>query len=191
LVYEEFTMNAMRTRRQFLDEVGQGMLIASVGYTTAVEIGLAPARAYGASESLTFGPLEPLVAMMQDTPTERLLPLLVERLQSGTELRRLVAAAALANARSFGGEDYVGFHAMMALAPAYHVAAELPEGEKPLPILKVLYRNNQRLREVGGRKAEVLRPVHPATIPAIPGPSTGGATLRDAVRRKDLELAHV
>ena len=30
-----------------------------------------------------------------------------------------VAAAALANARAFGGEDYVGFHTMMALSPSY------------------------------------------------------------------------
>jgi hypothetical protein len=162
------------------------MLIASLGYTTAVEIGLAPARACEAPESLSFGPLEPLVELMQDTPTERLLPLLVQRLRAGTELRALVAAAALANARTFGGEDYVGFHTMMALAPAYHMAAELPESRKPLPVLKVLYRNNRRIREVGGRKAEVLRPVPPATHLE---PSAGGAALRDAVRHKDLELA--
>ena len=35
----------------------------------------------------------------------------------------------------------MGFHTMMAMAPAYHMAAELPEGQKPLPILKVLYVN--------------------------------------------------
>ena len=42
------------------------------------------------------------------------------------ELRQLVAAGALANARTFGGEDYVGFHTMMALAPGFHIAQELP-----------------------------------------------------------------
>ena len=73
---------------------------------------------------------------MQETPTNRLLPLLVERLRSGTELRELVAAAALANAGTFAGEDYVGFHTVMALAPAYHMAVELPKDQAPLPILK-------------------------------------------------------
>ena len=126
-------MGSIRNRRQFLAKVGEGMLVASVGYATAVEMGLAAARAEEAPGSLAFGPLEPLVALMQETPTNRLLPLLVERLRSGTELRQLVAAAALANARTFGGEDYVGFHTMMALAPAYHMAAELPEARRRCP----------------------------------------------------------
>ncbi len=63
---------------------------------------------------------------MQETPIERLLPTLVERLQGGTELKSLVAAGALANARTFGGEDYIGFHTLMAMSPAYHMALELP-----------------------------------------------------------------
>src|SRR5262245_29400509 len=108
-------MNTPRTRREFLTEVGRGMLVASVGYEVASELGLASALAE-TSEALSFGSLEPLVCLMQETPVNRLLPALVEKLQSGTDLRRLVAAAALANARTFGGEDYVGFHTMMALA---------------------------------------------------------------------------
>jgi hypothetical protein len=176
----------MRSRRQFLAKVGEGMLVASVGYAAALDMGLTSARAEEVSGSLSFGPLEPLVALMQETPTNRLLPILAERLRSGTELRELVAAAALANARTFAGEDYVGFHTMMALAPAYHMAKELPEAQRPLPILKVLYRNNQRIRDVGGRKAEKLRPVR---LDATIQPPPSGETLRDAVRHKNLELA--
>jgi len=178
-------MNAAHSRRRFLHEVGQAMLVASVGSTTATDLGLTPALGATEAESLTFGPLEPLVELMQETPTDGLLPLLVKRLRSGVTLRELVAAAALANARTFGGEDYVGFHTMMALAPACHMAAELPVERGPLPVFKVLYRNNQRIHEFGGRKAEVLRPVPPAT-PAGP---TGGAELRAAVRSKDLDLS--
>jgi hypothetical protein len=36
---------------------------------------------------------------MQETPANKLLPALTQKLDSGTDLRRLVAAAALANAR--------------------------------------------------------------------------------------------
>ncbi len=179
-------MKTITSRRQFLAEVGQGMLIASVGYGAAVDMGLSPARADQQAESLTFGPHEPLVDLMQETPTDRLLPLLVGRLRSGATLGDLVAAAALANARTFGGEDYVGFHTMMALAPAFHMAAELPEAERPLPILKVLYRNNKRIQEVGGRKAEVLRVVQPM---AVDPRSAGGEVLRTAVRDKDMQRA--
>ncbi|MHB8953653.1 MAG: hypothetical protein ACYC4U_11845 [Pirellulaceae bacterium] len=180
-------MRSFRTRRDFLAEVGRGMLIASVGYSAAIDLELATVQGEPPQESsLTFGDLEPLVVLMQETPIERLVPSLVERLKSGTSLIQLLKAAALANARTFGGEDYVGFHTAMALAPAYHMAAALPAAQQPLPIFKVLYRNSQRIQEVGGRSREVLRPVLPASLSAL---SAGGELLRDAVRRKDIDLA--
>ena len=133
-------MNTRRSGREFLGDVGRGMLVASVGLGTASDMGLGPARAADdAGGPITFGGLEPLVGLMQETPVNKLLPLLTEKLQSGTDLRRLVAAAALANARTFGGEDYVGFHTMMALAPALHMSRELPEKSRPLPVFKVLF----------------------------------------------------
>src|SRR5216683_4302703 len=108
-----------QTRRDFLAAVGKGMLIASVGPALAADLGLHSVRADESSEELNFGKLEPLVCLMQETPAQKLLPLVVEKLGTGTELKEILATAALANARSFGGEDYVGFHTMMALAPAY------------------------------------------------------------------------
>src|SRR5947209_13124962 len=110
--------------------------------------------------------MEPLVRLMQDTPVARLLPALTARLKDGTDLRSLVAAAALANARTFGGEDYVGFHTLMALAPAFHMTRELPEDRRALPVLKVLYRNTNRIHEHGGCGSEVLHPVKPGTLSA-------------------------
>jgi hypothetical protein len=179
-------MKTPRTRREFLSEVGRGMLIATVGYEVATDLGLASVLAEETSEALTFGQLEPLVCLMQETPVNRLLPTLVSQLESGTDLRQLTAAAALANARTFGGEDYVGFHTMMALAPALHMSAELPPETRALPVFKVLYRNTNRIQEHGGRKGEVLHVVKPAT----PTPDrVGGELLREAVRRKDVDGA--
>ena len=74
-------------------------------------------------------------------------------------------------------EDYVGFHTMMALAPAFHMARELPEDRRALPVLKVLYRNTNRIHEHGGRASEVLRTVRPGELSA--GHDSGEA-LRDA-----------
>jgi hypothetical protein len=179
-------MNTPHTRREFLAEVGRGMLVATVGYGMASELGLAPAFAADAPEALTFGPLEPLVRFMQETPVNKLLPALADKLKSGADLRRLVAAAALANARTFGGEDYVGFHTMMALAPSLHMAQELPDALQPLPVFKVLYRNTNRLQEKGGRKDEVLHPVKPITLSEG---RLGGELLREAVHRKDVAEA--
>jgi hypothetical protein len=162
------------------------MLVATVGYEVASELGLASALAEETADTLSFGSLEPLVCLMQETPADRLLPALVKQLRSGADLRRLVAAAALANARTFGGEDYVGFHTMMALAPALHMAQELPTELQPLPVFKVLYRNTNRIQERGGRKEEVLHSVKPA---GLSEGRVGGEILREAVRNKDVNAA--
>src|SRR5437588_188978 len=112
-----------QSRREFLTDVGKGMVVASVGAGLANDLGFSTA---------------------------------------------------------FGGEDYVGFHTMMAIAPAYHMAGELPAPRRALPVLKVLHRNAQRIQEHGGTRNEVLRPVAAAQLP---GNRPGSEVLRDAVRR--------
>jgi hypothetical protein len=168
-----------RTRREFLRDVGAGVVLASVGSSLATDLGFSTAYAQQGAERLTFGNLEPLVSLMQETTAAQLMPQVVQRLQGGTPLRDVVAAAALANARTFGGEDYVGFHTVMAMAPSYHMAQELPEARRALPVLKVLFRNATRIQEHGGTRNEVLHPVQAGQLPAGRVP---GEVLRDAVR---------
>ena len=180
------TSPPLQNRREFLADVGRGMVTASVGVGIARELGLSSALAEEAEARLEFGALEPLVRLMQDTPVAKLLPVLVEKLRAGTELKQLVTAGALANARTFGGEDYVGFHTMMALAPGFHIAQELPAEQQPLPVFKVLYRNTNRIQEFGGASHEVLRPVI-ATTTAMP--ANPGEYLREAVHSKDAARA--
>jgi hypothetical protein len=174
------------SRRQFFQDVGRGMLVASVGYSLAVDCGFSPAWADEEPGELTFGRLEALVARMQETPADQLQPQLVELLRTGTSLHDLVCAAALANARGFGGEDYIGFHTLMALGPAYSMTSLLPESERALPLLKVLYRNTNRLQEVGGRANEALSLVQPAEL-ATDTPAA--EQLRQAVHNRDREGA--
>jgi hypothetical protein len=175
-----------RTRREFLEDVGRGMLVASLGSAAAFELGIAPSIAEEASQRLTFGKLEPLVSFMQATPPEKLLPLLVEKLNSGTELKTLVSSAALANARAFGGQDYTGYHTFMALAPAYRMAGELPADRQALPVLKVLYRNSSRIQEQKFGEHDTLQHVHAAEPVA---PDRGGELLREAIRAVDRSAA--
>ncbi len=180
------TMNRSH-RREFLANVGRGMLLASVGQVVAEDLGLAPAALADDSASrLTFGPIEPLVALMQDTPIERLLPAVVDRIKSGEEFSRLVAAAALANARTFGGQDYEGYHTVMALVPAYEMSRELPDSQKALPILKVFYRNTNHIQHMGGHSHEALHAIAPAEFSAG---LCGAESLREATRRRDYEGA--
>jgi hypothetical protein len=170
-------------RREFLGEVGRGMLIATIGSAVASDLGLANAFADDAPARLTFGAIEPLVALMQDTPANELAAKVIAEIRSGVPLKRIVEAAALANARTFGGEDYVGFHTMMALSPALHMAGELPSASQALPVLKVLYRNTNRIQERGGSKEEVLHQVAAAKASTE---TACGEKLRELVRQRDL-----
>jgi hypothetical protein len=174
------------TRRQFLADVGRNMLIAGIGAELAADLGLGAVSAADAPKALDFGEMEPLVCLMQETAPNKLLPILVERLKQGTELKTLVAAGALANARTLGGEDYIGFHTMMALPSAYRMSQELPAERRPLPVFKVLYRNTSRIQARGGRKHETLRPVEPAAAPAD---GDQADVFLAAVRRRDMKGA--
>lgn len=167
-------------RREFLQDVGNGMLIAGLGASLAAEFGISSAFAAEGGDSLAFGKLDSLVGLMQEVPGRKLQPILVKKLKAGDAgLNDMIAAAALANAETFGGEDYVGFHTEMALLPALQMAKELPTERQPLPVLKVIYRNADRIQGVGGAKKKTLKPVSPAELPKSP---TGGQLLRDATR---------
>ena len=176
-----------RYRREFLGDVGRGMLVAGVGASLAQDLGLVShAFADGSAKRLTFGEMEPLVTVMEETPTGMLLPVLVDRINDGADLRSLVTAAALANARTFGGQDYDGYHALMALAPALQMANELPASERALPVLKVLYRNTFHIQNVGGRAHEAL---HPIEASSASDARPAADALRDASRARDMDRA--
>jgi hypothetical protein len=160
------------------------MLAGSLGVGLAADLGVGTVRAEEESGGrITFGEMEPLVALMQETPLKRLQRVLVEKIREGADLRTLVAAGTLANARTFGGRDYVGYHTFMALAPALDMAGRLPAELKPLPVLKVLYRNTKQIHSVGGVKSEALKKVAEST-----GRASGtheenvGLALREATR---------
>ena len=136
-------------RREFSDETWGGGADRHGGVRGRRRPRAGPVWA-GRPERLTFGRRaagrpDAGNAARQDRPP------IVAAAQAGHRAETLVAAAALANARTFGGEDYIGFHTMMALAPAFHMAGELPEEQQALPVLKVLYRNANRIQESGGR----------------------------------------
>jgi len=175
----------MRTRRELLSDVGRGMIAAGLGTSLASDLGFRTAWAEDGTDRLAFGALDPLVNFLRDTPPDKLVTKVVEKLKSGTDLRQLVTAAALTNARAFGGEDYIGFHTLMALAPAFQMSQqETDAAKKPLAVLKVLHRNATRLKEVGPTK-ETLKVVQPGKL----GTERGGEHLRAAVRKADMTVA--
>lgn len=175
-----------RNRRQFLADVGKGMLVASVGSALATDLGLAPAYADDTPDKLTFGDREPLVTLLQQTPADKLLPILVDKLNSGTDLRTLVAAGALANARAFAGHDYDGYHTFMALTPSYHMSQELPKEKQALPVLKVLHRNSRFIQNAHCHDHDTMHVIAHTSGADIKNDSTA---LQKLTRKADQDAA--
>ena len=69
--------------------------MASLGPGVMSELRLVP-PAFGAEpeQSLTFGDMEPLVRLLQETPVERLQGSLLQELENGRDLKTLIAAGA-------------------------------------------------------------------------------------------------
>src|SRR5262245_14575881 len=151
----------MRTtsRREFLSGVGKSVGYAALGFALTSRLGLAEAMSLLVRERLRFGRLDPLVDLLQETPADALLPLVVQKLSHGTSLADVVGAAALANARAYGGTNYNGYHALMAMMPSFEMAAQMPEPYAALPVLKVLHRNARFLQESGRASDDALQPL--------------------------------
>ncbi|MEX0712324.1 MAG: hypothetical protein WD278_08235, partial [Pirellulales bacterium] len=127
------------------------------------------------------------VELMRATPAEKLQPLLAAMVVKGeTDLKTLTAAGALANAVTFGGCDYVGFHTAMAMLPALEMSRLLSSGRQPLPVLKVLYRNAQQIQSVGGASTTALQALDAAEHAAE---GDLGVQIRDACRKADVDSA--
>src|SRR5215813_10157421 len=81
-------------RRDFLQEVGGGMLAVLVGPALAAELGLA-AEDNKEGQAKTADGLARLSQIIQQTPTNDLLPALHTGLKNGVSLKELIAAGAL------------------------------------------------------------------------------------------------
>lgn len=177
------------SRRRFMQNVGSGMLIAGLGSNLAIELGTASEDSLRPpSAGNDYGRFGRWVTLMQELKPDQLQVKMVEELgKNAVSLQDLVAAAALANAETFGGQDYVGYHAEMALLPALQMSAELPEPRKPLPVLKVLYRNSSRIQQYGPNK-KTLKPIEGTGTQSV-SVDRFGPELRQLVRQADMDKA--
>ncbi|HJS06695.1 MAG TPA: hypothetical protein VJ809_03520, partial [Pirellulales bacterium] len=175
------------SRRNFLESVGGGMLVVGLGTALSTELGLRSVLADETPRDLSFGRYDSLVDLMQNNSPGALQPILIEKLARGeTNVKDLIAAGALANAETFGGEDYVGFHTAMAMLPALQMTEMLPSDRRPLPILKVLFRNTQQIQQYGGASKKTLREMHAAEEAAV---ENRAIAIRDACRVGDVDRA--
>jgi len=172
-------------RREFLKQVGGGMLAVLIGPALAADLGLA-ADDNKDDKARIPADLAHLSELIQQTSTQDLLPALDKKLKNGTSLKELIAAGALANARAFGGQDYNGYHSFMALCPSYGMAMALPEKERPLPILKVLYRISTHIHGAHCANEDHLDRVEPVKLDDRTSPAE---QMREAARANNLAQA--
>jgi hypothetical protein len=168
----------------FLSDVGRGMLAAGLGTCLANELGFPTAFANEGADEIPLGEYAALVELMRSTPAEKLQPMLAQMLVKGeVDLKKLIGAGALANAVTFGGCDYVGFHTAMAMLPALGMSRMLADGRQPLPVLKVLYRNSQQIQSAGSSSKAALEAIHAAEHSSEGDVAT---QIRDACRKVDV-----
>jgi len=177
------------SRRAFLSDVGKGMLSAGLGTALVNDLGFSTSSAEDGSDSVPLGEHSRLVELMRNTPAEKLQSLLAEKNLNGeADLKKLTAAGALANAITFGGCDYVGFHTAMAMLPALEMSRLLTSGRQPLPVLKVLYRNAQQIQSAGSSSKVALEAFHAAEHAADDKIDVSlGLRIRDACRHADVD----
>jgi hypothetical protein len=72
----------------------------------------------------------------------------------------------------------------MAMLPAWGMASALTVDRRPLPVLKVIYRNSQQIQQYGGADKKTLRERHAAEEATV---ENAGIAIRDACRVADVE----
>jgi hypothetical protein len=171
-------------RRAFLSNVGSGMLAIGLGSQLANDLGFSTAFAKEDGDSIPLGDYSKLVELMRNKSAGDLQPILADMIVSGkTDLKTLIGAGALANAITFGGCDYVGFHTAMAMLPSLEMSRLLPGKRQPLPVLKVLYRNAQQIQSAGSSDSKALEAFHALEHAAETTTNSDlGTKIRDACR---------
>ncbi len=111
--------------------------------------------------------LEPLVALLERTPRDRLLEEVGGRVKAGLSYREVLAALLLAGVRNIQPRPAVGFkfHAVLAVNAAHQVALAGPDRDRWLPIFWALDNfkggQAQNLKESGWR----MKPVDETNVP--------------------------
>jgi hypothetical protein len=122
------------TRRRFLAAAGAASLgdfaaLWPLGPATADEARVIPGL-------VQFGPdMEPIVRLIETTPEERCVAVMVEQLRNGLPYRHFLAALYLAAIRAakWHGQVHAYDHNAYIVHSAYQLALDLPAGEQLLP----------------------------------------------------------
>src|SRR6184192_3620660 len=135
-------MNAATTRRHFLKTAaGTGALIGlgDLGFLSQLRP-VSAAEAKLEPDIVRFDPeIEPLVRFLEDTPRERLLEEVADKIKRGLTYRELLSALLLAGVRNIQPRP-VGFkfHAVIVVNSAHLASMDSPQEHRWLPMFWAL-----------------------------------------------------
>ncbi len=134
--------------------------------------------------------IEPLVRILEETPRDRVLDEVGQRVKSGTSYREVLAALFLAGVRNVQPRPSVGFkfHAVLVVNSAHQSSLAGPDRERWLPIFWAIdnFKNAeaQNLKESGWR----MKPVEEMKLPAA---HRAREAFTEAMQNWDVEAADV
>jgi hypothetical protein len=149
-------MTQQPSRRRFLQTAAAGAAVGLGEWAKLLPISPATAdEAKVTPDLIRFSPdLEPVVRLIEETPTEKCIAVALEQLRKGLPYRQFLAALYLAQLR-------VGivFHPLGALHSANELTLDLPVQERLLPAFWALYNYKVQNLVPGSSSAPWLKPL--------------------------------
>jgi len=160
------------SRRAFLKTTAAGAALGMgdlsflnwLGPVSAAEAKLEPAVVRFGSD------IERLVRLLEDTPREKLLEKVGERIHAGTSYREILAALLLAGVRNVQPRPRVGFkfHAVLVVNSAHLASLNSPAEHRWLPIFWALDYFKEAQAQDAKERDWTMRPVDEAALPPPP-----------------------
>jgi hypothetical protein len=178
----------MSSRRCFLQQTAAAGAAAALGEFAALAH-LAPARAeeaHVAQELIRFGPdIEPVVRLIEETPREKCIEVVLDQLRGGLSYRHFLAALYLAAIRAarWHGSIHGYDHSAYLVHSVHQLTLDLPYAERLLPTFFALEGFK------GGQEAYPNRPVMTKLSGALPSAERAADELHAAMRQWEPDRA--
>lgn len=182
---------AANSRRRFLATTAAGSAIAGLGdfgflaslpCVSADEVKPAPGV-------VQFKPeIEPLVRLLEDTPRNKVIEKVADRIRTGTSYREVLTALLLAGVRNIQPRPSVGFkfHAVLVVNSAHLASLSAPDSDRWLPILWAI---DQFKSSQGRDVKEGDWTMSPVDESAVPKPHKAEQAFVEAMDRWDVDAA--
>lgn len=184
-------MTDSNSRRQFLKSAAAGGLVWSSsewGFLQSLPR-VSAAEAAATHGMVAFHPdIEPLVRLIEETPRDRVLEQLSQKIRSGTAYPQVLAALQLAGIRNVQPRPSVGFkfHSVLVVNSCHLASLAGPEEERWLPILWAVDYFKSAQAEEAAKTGWKMAPVNESKVPQG---MAAVAQFTDAMDRWDVDLA--